>query len=223
MRALPLTTTFGALALLAAEARAQPEEPSAPPPAPPAAPEPPPSTSEPPAEPSREPPPAEPSREPPPPPQTSEAPYTEERFRVSIFYSGFQWGISPGVVLARSKASLFLGARLGYGFDLDTVILVPGLRVSAYFTDPNVYIGMPTTKVVVPFGRFAPFVEAGLGFGHHAADAAVPAKSGLAILGGGGLMVHFSSVAVGVEASYQVITGTSFKGFGIGPILALGF
>jgi hypothetical protein len=29
--------------------------------------------------------------------------------------------------------------------------------------------------------------------------------------------------AIGAEASYQAITGTGFRGFGVGPISALGF
>jgi hypothetical protein len=78
---------------------------------------------------------------------------------------------------------------------------------------------MPTFKVVRPIDRFAPFVEGGAGFGH----VTDPSKSGFAMMGGGGFMIHFRHVAFGAEASYQVITGTGFKGFGIGPILAIGF
>ena len=142
---------------------------------------------------------------------------------VSLYNSGFQWGISPGVVFSSDKASFAIGVSFGYGIDIDTVILVPGVRLSAYFTDPNVYVGMPTFKVVLPIDRFAPFVEAGAGFGHVEGDSSVSAKNGAALMGGGGFMIHFRPVAFGAEASYQAITGTSFKGWGIGPILALGF
>jgi hypothetical protein len=139
---------------------------------------------------------------------------------VSLYNSGFQWGISPGVVFANGKAGFFLGLRLGYGFDVGSVILVPGIRVAGYFTDPNVYVGMPTFKIVFPIDRFAPFIEGGAGPGHVAAD---PGKTGAAVMGGGGFMIHFTRIAFGAEASYQVITGTNFKGLSVGPILAFGF
>jgi hypothetical protein len=148
---------------------------------------------------------------------------SEGRMLVSLYNSGFQWGISPGVIVAPDKVSFAIGLSFGYGFDLDTVILVPGVRLSAYFTDPNVYVGMPTFKVVLPLDRFAPFVEGGAGYGHVDGDDSTASKDGAALMGGGGFMIHFKPVAFGAEASYQAITGSSFKGWGIGPILALGF
>ena len=148
---------------------------------------------------------------------------SEGRALVSAYNSGFQWGIAPGVVFSRGKAGFTVGLRLGYGFDTGPVILVPGVRLSGYFIDPNVYLGMPTFKLVIPIDRFAPFVEGGAGAGHVSADGATDAKTGMALMGGGGFMIHFTRVAFGAEASYQVITGTGFKGFGVGPILAIGF
>lgn len=148
---------------------------------------------------------------------------SEGRALVSLYNSGFQWGIAPGVVFSRGKAGFAVGLRFGYGFDTGPVILVPGVRLAGYFIDPNVYVGMPTFKLVIPIDRFAPFVEGGAGAGHVAADGATGAKTGLALMGGGGFMIHFTRVAFGAEASYQVITGTGFKGFGVGPILAIGF
>ncbi|HVH41058.1 MAG TPA: hypothetical protein VM925_01905 [Labilithrix sp.] len=144
---------------------------------------------------------------------------SEGRMLVSLYNSGFQWGISPGVIFSRGKAGFALGVRFGYGFDTGPVILVPGVRLAGYFIDPNVYLGMPTFKVVFPIDRFAPFVEGGAGVGH----VDDPAKTGLALMGGGGFMIHFTRVAFGAEASYQTIAGTGFRGFGLGPILALGF
>ena len=109
------------------------------------------------------------------------------------------------------------GSRAGSG----SAIVVPGVHLAGYFTDPNVYIGMPALKLVYPIDRFAPFVQGGAGVGQVATN---PSQSGIALMGGGGFMLHFSwSFALGVEASYQVITGTGFEGFGIGPILAIGF
>lgn len=156
--------------------------------------------------------------------QPVEAPpaMSEGRLLVSLYNTGFQWGIAPGVVFSGGKASFALGLRFGYGFDLDTVIVVPGVRLSGYFMDPNVYLGMPTFKLVLPIDRFAPFIEGGAGVGH-VEGGSVAATSGAALMAGTGFMIHFSRVAFGVEASYQTITGTPFEGFGVGPILALGF
>ena len=156
------------------------------------------------------------------------APPEEERMSegrqfVSAYHSGFEWGISPGVVFNDGKAGFFLGLRLGYGFDLGPIIAVPGVRLAGYFTDPNVYVGMPTFKVVFPIDRFAPFLEGGAGVGHVTENGRIASANGAALMGGGGLMIHFARFAFGAEASYQVITGTDFKGFGIGPILAFGF
>lgn len=145
-------------------------------------------------------------------------PMSEGRLLVSAYNSGFQWGIAPGVIFSRGKAGFAIGLRFGYGFDTGPVIVVPGVRLSAYFIDPNVYIGMPTVKLVFPIDRFAPFVEGGFGLGHVA-----DSKTGTALFGGGGFMIHFRPIAFGAEASYQTITGTRFRGFGIGPILAIGF
>lgn len=149
----------------------------------------------------------------------SDAPPSEGRLLVSLYNSGFQWGIAPGVIVSRGNVGFALGLRLGYGFDIGSVILVPGARVAAYFVDPNVYLGMPTFKVVLPIDRFAPFVEGGVGIGH----VDDPAKTGTALMAGGGFMIHFPRFAFGAEASYQAIAGTGFKGFGVGPILAFGF
>jgi len=171
--------------------------------------------------PSAPPPPAPPTAsEPAPLPSEPEPPMSEGRLLVSIYNSGFQWGIAPGVVFRDGDAGFFLGLRLGYGFDLGPVIAVPGARLAGYFLDPNVFVGMPTFKLVFPIDRFAPFVEGGAGAGHVAGDVS---KTGAALMGGGGFMIHFTRIAFGAEASYQVVTGTGFKGFGIGPILAIGF
>jgi hypothetical protein len=149
---------------------------------------------------------------------------SEGRMLVSAYNSGFQWGIAPGVIFSRGKTGFALGLRFGYGFDTGPVILVPGVRVAGYFIDPNVYLGMPTFKIVLPIDRFAPFVEGGAGVGHVARESSAGgAQTGIALMGGGGFMIYFTRFAFGVEASYQTITGTDFNGFGVGPILALCF
>jgi hypothetical protein len=145
---------------------------------------------------------------------------SEGRMLVSLYNSGFQWGIAPGVVFLAGKTGFFLGLRFGYGIDTGAVILVPGVRLAGFFVDPNVYTGLPVMKVVFPIDRFAPFLEAGAGLGH----VSEPSHTGAALHAGGGFMVHPSrAFAIGAEANYQAIAGTGFRGFGVGPILALGF
>ncbi|MDB4946932.1 MAG: hypothetical protein JWP97_6466 [Labilithrix sp.] len=150
---------------------------------------------------------------------------SEGRRIVVAWNTGFQWGISPGVFFRDGEAGFALAVRLGYGFDTGSVIVVPGARVSGYFSDPNTYLAMPVLKLVLPIDRFAPFVEGGVGAGLvSASDNARDDHTGLALMVGGGFMVHFTMrFGLGVEANYQVITGSDFKGFGVGPILALAF
>jgi hypothetical protein len=223
--AVALLTTFANAHAQPAPSEPEPEgEPTpAPPRLNPVPPEPEPEDAPTPAPPRLNPVPPEPAQAPP--VQVEEEPrMSEGRMLVSLYNSGFQWGISPGVVFSDGKAGFALGLRFGYGFDTGPVILVPGVRLAAYFIDPNVYLGMPTFKLVLPIDRFAPFVEGGVGVGHVAAgDGDRAAETGASLMGGGGFMIHFSRIAFGAEASYQVITGTDFKGFGVGPILAIGF
>lgn len=157
--------------------------------------------------------------------EAEEEPAMSEGRRIVVAWNtGFQWGLAPGVILSGGKASFALGLRFGYGFDTGTFILVPGVRLAGYFSSPGVYLGMPVMKLVLPIDRFAPFLEAGAGIGYISSGDRTGAQTGLAVLGGGGFMVHFTmKFGLGVEANYQVITGTEFKGFGIGPILALAF
>lgn len=162
-------------------------------------------------------------------PREEPEPMSEGRRIVVAWNTGFQWGLSPGVVFANDKASFFLGLRFGYGFDTGKVIVVPGVRLAGYFTDPNVYVGMPVMKLVYPIDRFAPFIEGGAGAGYIAGYALdnktnVAAATGFALLIGAGFMVHFTArFGLGVEGTYQTITGTGFDGFGVGPIVALAF
>jgi hypothetical protein len=186
----------------------------------PAPPPPPPATA--PVEPAATPTFAPPLGEPPPPaPEEPHEEMSEGRRIVSDWNSGFQWGISPGVAFSGGKAGFVLGARVGYGFDTGSVILVPGVHGSAYFLDPTVVLGMPVLRVVMPLNRFAPFVEGGAGVGHVGGSGA---KTGAALSVGGGFMLHFTrSFALGAEITYQTITGTPFKGVSVGPIIAFAF
>jgi hypothetical protein len=222
VRLLPVVAAIFVLSSLVAPAAAQPAgepEPDQPPTAPA---EPEPESAPPPASPPSALPPIAPPPEPEPAIEGPNVPeperMSEGRMLVSLYYYGFQWGIAPGVIFSGGKTGFFLGLRFGYGFDTGPVILVPGLRLAGYFTDPNVYVGMPTFKVVLPIDRFAPFVEGGAGVGH----VTDPQKIGVALMGGGGFMLHFTKIAFGAEASYQTIAGTEFRGFSVGPLLALG-
>jgi hypothetical protein len=147
---------------------------------------------------------------------------SEGRMLVHIREDGFQWGISPGVVFVNGEAGFALGAHVGYGIDLGSVILVPGLRLAGYFTDPSVFMGMPDFKLAVPIDRFEPFIEGGVGVGHVGDTDTTPAKTGAALFGGGGFLIHFRPIAFGAEINYTTITGTKFHGIGVGPILAIG-
>ena len=91
---------------------------------------------------------------------------SEGRQIVTAWNTGFQWGLAPGVIVRRGAPSFALGLRFGYGFDVGTLILVPGLRLVGYFSTPGAYVGMPIVKVVLPVGRFSPFLEAGAGIGY---------------------------------------------------------
>ena len=228
VRLAALSTLFALSVVLASSGKARADEPPATSPAgEPPAPVPPPGPSTDPAPPPLPPPAAptppsvlpaasEPASE-----ERSPEPMSEGRAIVAAWNTGFQWGLSPGVVFSQGNAGFALGLRLGYGFDTNFVIIVPGARGSIFFTDPNVYLGMPVLKLVYPINRFAPFVEGGGGVGHLAGTGG---GTGAALFVGGGFMIHFTrSFALGAEVNYQVITGTSFRGVGVGPIIAFAF
>lgn len=163
--------------------------------------------------------PSSPEPEPPPPPPRERM--SEGRMIVSAYNSGFHWGIAPGVVFAGGETAFALGLRFGFGFDLGSVILVPGIGLTGIFTNPNVFMGIPELRVVYPIDRFAPFVMGGAGVGAITGDAG---KTGLAWMAGGGFMFHFSEAfALGAFGSYTAITGTDFNGVSVGPILAIAF
>jgi hypothetical protein len=154
--------------------------------------------------------------------QTTPAPRVDPRRAVIAgYYAGFHWGIDPGVVFGNGKVGFGIALRLEYGIDTGSVIITPGVSLGGYFLDPNVYVGMPTAKVALPIGWFVPFVEGGAGVGHVASQ---PGTTGLALLGGGGFMIHASpNVAFGVEAGYETILGTDFGVILLGPVLAFSF
>ena len=155
------------------------------------------------------------ANQPPPPPRID-----PQRAAIASNYAGFHLGFDPGVVFGNGKAGFAIAGRLEYGFDTGSLIIAPGVSVAAYFLDPNVYIGMPTVKLTLPIGWFVPFIEGGAGVG----QVTEPSDTGLALLGGGGFMIHASpNVALGVEAGYEAIVGTDFAVVTLGPVIAVSF
>lgn len=149
---------------------------------------------------------------------------SEGRQLVVAYNDGFHWGLSPGIVVVHGAVGFALGVAFGYGFDTGTVLVVPGVQLSAYFTDPTVLVGLPNVRLVLPIDRFAPFIVGGVGVGNVGKHDTVASATGAALLVGGGFMVHVSSrFAIGAEVNYQTITGTDFSAIGVGPILAIGF
>ena len=137
--------------------------------------------------------------------------------------TGFHLGFGPVLVIPRNGGDLGggLDVDLRYGIGLNPIIVAPGVRFAGYLIpDRAVGLAMPTLRVTLPIGPLAPFVVGGIGagvLGH-------PSESGLALMGGGGLMFHVGHVfGIGVEATYQTITGTGFDVFTIGPSLLIGF
>jgi len=107
-----------------------------------------------------------------------------------------------------------------YGIPLGATVIAPGGRVAGYIiSDRGVGIAMPTVRVTVPVGMFAPYIVGGAGVGYLSGDG----QTGAALLGGGGLMIHIGKgVAFGAEATYQAITGTELNTLTITPAIAFG-
>lgn len=140
----------------------------------------------------------------------------------AISNTGFHLDIGPVLLFPSDGGPLGGGllADLRYGIPADPVIIAPGGRLSGYYISRR-FIGtaMPTARVTLPVGPLAPFVVGGVGGGW----ISNPSEGGVALLGGGGLMLHFGRVlALGAEATYQVITGTEFKSLALGPAIHIG-
>lgn len=135
---------------------------------------------------------------------------------------GLHFGFAPAILLPTDNGpaggGLILDGR--YGIKAGPTVLAPGGRLGGYLISSR-FIGtaMPTFRVTLPVGPLAPFVLGGLGYG----GLTNPGESGLAVLGGGGLMIHFGRIlAIGAEVTYQRITGTEYQTLGIGPAIQIG-
>jgi hypothetical protein len=136
---------------------------------------------------------------------------------------GLHIGLGPTVILPMRAGGPYGGGvnvEGRYGIQAGPTVIGPGGMVAGYFISSR-FIGMamPTLRVTVPAGPFAPYLVGGVGGGW----IANPSEGGVALLGGGGLMIHFGrTFAIGAEATYQTITGTEFGGVAIGPAIAFG-
>ena len=137
--------------------------------------------------------------------------------------TGLRWGIGPVILIPPGDRPLGGGLDLDvrYGIGAGPVVVAPGARFAGYILSREyIVLGMPTARVTLPFGPLAPFVVGGVGPGYTSAEE----KGGVALLGGGGLMVHIGPFfGIGAEATYQTITGTDFKAVTVGPSLLIGF
>ncbi len=135
---------------------------------------------------------------------------------------GLNIGLGPVILFPTDSGpaggGLLVDGR--YGIPLGPTILGPGGRLSGYLLSQR-FIGtaMPTLRITLPAGPFAPYVLGGLGGGW----VSNPSEGGAALMGGGGLMIHFGRiVAVGAELTYQTITGTEYRSLAVGPAITFG-
>jgi hypothetical protein len=136
---------------------------------------------------------------------------------------GLRFGLGPVLLLPSRDGGPYGGGldfHLNYGIKAGPTVIAPGGLLGGYLQSSRfVGIAMPTVRLTLPVGPLAPFVIGGIGGGW----IGNPAESGVALLGGGGLMVHFGRIlGVGVEASYQTITGTEFSSVVLGPSIRFG-
>ena len=136
---------------------------------------------------------------------------------------GLHVGLGPVLLVPTDRerpmgGGLDLHAR--YGIKAGPTVISPGGMLGGYLTSMRfVGVAMPTARFTLPVGPLAPFLMGGVGGGW----VSNPKESGLAVMGGGGLTVHFwRIVALGLEMSYQTITGTEFRSLAFGPVISFG-
>lgn len=142
---------------------------------------------------------------------------------VVAYNTGLRFSIAPGIYIPTDggRVGFSIAGDLRYGIELGPIVVAPGARVSGFFPSGFYALtGLATGRITVPLGPFGPYVLGGVGPGY----ISEPSHTGLAYLGGGGLMIHFGQrFALGAEATYFGITGTSFRTLFIGPTLLLSF
>jgi len=147
----------------------------------------------------------------------------DESSAAVVANEGLHFGLGPVLLIPPDGRPVGGGLDfdLRYGIGIDPIILAPGGRLAGYFISGR-FIGtaMPTGRVTFPLGPFAPFLVGGAGGGW----ITNPSEGGVALLAGGGLMIHVGRFfAIGAEAAYQVITSTEFQELAIGPSILFGF
>lgn len=132
---------------------------------------------------------------------------------------GLRIGLGPIILVPLDSGPLGGGLSLEgrYRVKAGPVIIGPGARADGYLISGRaIGIVMPALRLTLPLGPLAPFIAGGAGWGWLSS----PADDGLALLGGGGLMIHFGRVlALGAEVTYQTIRGTGFETWGFGPVI----
>lgn len=135
---------------------------------------------------------------------------------------GLRVGLGPVLLVPTDKGPMGGGLSLDarYGIKAGPTVLAPGGELDGYFISRRfIGLAMPTFRITLPVGPLAPFVKGGVGGGW----ISNPSDGGLALSGGGGLMIHFGRiVAIGAELTYQTITNTEYKSLAIGPALSFG-
>jgi hypothetical protein len=153
---------------------------------------------------------------------TREAPAQEDNAAMAA-NRGLRIGLGPILLLPSREGGPYGGGLMldgRYGIKAGPTVLAPGGRLSGYVQSSR-FLGtaMPTFRITLPVGPLAPYILGGVGGGW----ISNPSEGGVALLGGGGLMIHFGrTIALGVEATYQTITGTEFQSVAIGPSIAFG-
>jgi hypothetical protein len=136
---------------------------------------------------------------------------------------GFKLGIGPTLLMPMRAGGPYgggLNLEGRYGIKAGPTVVAPGGLLAGYFISSRfIGIAMPTFRITLPIGPLAPYAVGGVGGGW----ISNPSEGGLALLGGGGLMIHFGRIfALGAEITYQTISGTDFGGLAIGPAIAFG-
>ena len=129
--------------------------------------------------------------------------------------SGPGASVRPGAYFpSRGDMGLSVDANATYGIPAAPFVIAPGARFAGYFGDKGAVSGMPIVEAMLPVGAFVPYVKAGAGIGH----ANGPSETSAALMGGVGLDVHVTrDVLLGVDATWETVTGTGFNTLAIGP------
>ncbi len=133
---------------------------------------------------------------------------------------GMRFFLAPGYFIGRhGMDGIAVHTSGAYGFDTGSVILQPGINFDVYLMEATVYAVVPNLRVMLPIGRFAPFVAAGAGPGF----VIDPSAQDVALLGEAGAMYYTSNMGFGLVLGYERILNTDFAVWTISPALAASF